>query len=279
MIDMAHSTTNPSTGTVRSSDGTVIAFDRAGAGAPIVYVAGATQYRAISRGGVELTTLLAPRFTVVTYDRRGRGDSGNVEPYAVEREIEDLDALITAVGGSAFVFGESSGAVLALEAAVQGLAITRLACYEPPFIVDDSRPPMSDDYAARFGALVAEGRRADAFELFMTVAVGLPADLAAGIRHDPMWPALESVTHTIAYDGHVMGDTQRGDPAAIARFATVAVPTLVIAGGDSPGHQHNAVRVLAGVLTDARLLTLPGESHQFTPAVLAPVLAAFFDQT
>src|SRR5437016_1477690 len=141
--------------TVRSEDGTTIAFDRSGAGPALILVGGALQQRAIDPRTAHLAELLAPHFTVFHYDRRGRGDSGDTQPYAVEREVDDLAALIKEAGGSAFVFGMSSGAALALEAARRGLAISKLALYEPPFIVDDSRPPVPEDYVSQLDALVA----------------------------------------------------------------------------------------------------------------------------
>src|SRR5512136_3089047 len=144
---------------VTSKDGTPIAFGKTGHGPAIILVSGALGDRSAA---APLTPLLSPHFTVLAYDRRGRGDSGDTAPYAVEREVEDIDALVTEAGGSAFVYGHSSGAVLALEAAARGLAITRLALYEPPFIVDNSHPPVSADYVARLNQLVAAGRRGDA---------------------------------------------------------------------------------------------------------------------
>jgi hypothetical protein len=129
---------------------------------------------------------------------------------------------------------------------------------------------------ARFEELVAEGRRADAFGLFMTIAAELPAEMAIGIQEDPMWPALESVTHTIAYDGQIMGETQSGDPAAIARFASIAVPALVMDGCESPDHQRNAVQMLAEILPNAQRRTVQGQSHQFAATALAPIVAEFF---
>src|ERR671937_2228400 len=171
---------------VRSKDGTTIAFDQPGDGPSIILVGGAMSTRSAS---VPLAALLAPHFTVFAYDRRGRGASGDTAPYAVEREVDDLDALISAAGGSAFVFGHSSGAVLALEAAARGLAITKLALYEPPFIVDDSRPPLPKDYVAHLTELVSSGRRGEAVAYFMTTRVGLPVDAVAQMCHDPMWPA------------------------------------------------------------------------------------------
>src|SRR5256714_1621277 len=143
-----------------------------------------------------LTAPLAPPSPGVPYARRGGGDRGDTAPYAVEREVDDLDALIPAAGGSAFVFGHSSGAALALEAAARGLAITKLALYEPPVIVDDTRPPLPGDYVTQLTELIAAGRRGDAVAFFMTTGVGLPVEAVAQMRHDPMWPALEDVAHT-----------------------------------------------------------------------------------
>src|SRR6266487_2672638 len=159
---------------VRSSDGTSIAFDRSGQGPALILVAGATATRAAEAA---ISAHLAPHFTVFAYDRRGRGDSGDTPPYAVEREVEDIETLITEAGGSAFVFGHSSGAVLALEAASNlPSKVKKLALYEPPFIVDDSRPPLQVDYVARLTELVAAGRRGDAVEFFMTKAVAVPIE-------------------------------------------------------------------------------------------------------
>ncbi len=168
---------------VTSKDGASIAFDRYGEGPPLVLVAGATATRSAE---VSLATFLAKHFSVFAYDRRGRGDSGDVAPYAVEREIEDLASIIAAAGGAAFVFGHSSGAVLALRAAASGLAIPRLAAYEPPFIVDDSRPPLPDDYVGHLNELISDGQSGEAVAYFMTVAVGTPAEYVAQMRDHPM---------------------------------------------------------------------------------------------
>jgi pimeloyl-ACP methyl ester carboxylesterase len=213
---------------------------------------------------------------VITYDRRGRGDSGDAATYAVEREVEDLGALIAKAGGAASVFGHSSGAVLALEGAVRGLPITRLAVYEPPFIVDDSRPLLPDDYGPRLTELISSGRRGDAVELFMTVAVGVPAEMVAQMRTSPRWPAMEALAHTLPYDGAVMGDTMEGNPASMKRWASVTVPTLAMDGGASPEWARNAVRALVEVLPDAQHLTLEGQTHATDPEVVAPALERFF---
>lgn len=260
---------------VRSADGTAIAVDRTGAGPAVILVGGALQHRAIDPATSELAALLAPNFTVYHYERRGRGDSGDTLPYAVDREIEDLEAVITAAGGSAAVYGMSSGAVLALRAAASGLPITRLALYEPPVIVDDSRPPLPADYLPRLTELLAAGRRGDAVALFMTDAVGVPAEAVAGMRQAPVWPAFEGVAHTLAYDGAVMGDTMSGQPLPRQWATSVTVPTLVIDGGESEAWARTAVAALADLLPAGRRRTLDGQTHVVDPAILAPALTEF----
>ncbi len=256
-----------------SKDGTRIAFDKSGEGRPIILVVGALSDRSAS---VPLAALLALHFTVFVYDRRGRGDSGDTTPYAVEREIEDIEALIGEAGGSVFVMGHSSGAALALEAAAHGLAIEKLALYEPPFIVDDTRPPMPEDHVARLTGLTASGRSGDAVEYFMTRGVGLPRDLVAQVRAGPTWPALEALAHTLPYDGEVMGANMAGQPLSSRLWATAMVPTLVMDGGSSPAWARNAVAQLAAVLPNAQRRTLEGQTHGVAPEALAPVLEEFF---
>jgi pimeloyl-ACP methyl ester carboxylesterase len=258
---------------VTSADGTTIAFDRSGEGPPVICIGGALSGRS---SAAPLAALLAPHLTVFTYDRRGRGDSGDTPPYAVEREVDDLGALIAEAGGSAKVFGHSSGAVLALEAAAGSLAITKLALYEPPFFVDDSRDPAPPDYVSRLTELASSGRRGEAVEYFLATGPGVPADAIAEMRQAPYWPAMEAIAHTLAYDGLVMGDTTSGSPAPIRRFASVTVPTLVIDGGASPPWARNAVGAIVDVLPDAGRRTLEGQTHAVDPAALAPVLQEFF---
>lgn len=260
--------------TAVSKDGTVIAFDRVGEGTPLILVGGATTTRA---DVAPLAAALAPHFAVFNYDRRGRGESGDTPPYAVAREVEDIAAMIGAAGGSALVFGHSSGAILALEAArALGSKITKLAVYEPPFIVDDSRPPLPRDYVARLDALIAQNRRSEAVALLMTEAAGVPAEFVAQMRDTPMWAASETVAHTIAYDGAIVGDTMSSSPAPLRKFAAVTIPTLVLDGGASPASMHHGAQALVDVLPDARLHTLPGQDHGPAPDVLVPVLSKFF---
>lgn len=260
--------------TVISKDGTSIAFDQSGQGPALILVIGAMGTRLDEAG---LARALAPHFTVFAYDRRGRGDSGDRAPYAVEREVEDIDALIAEAGGSACVFGGSSGAVLALEAArLLGGKIEKLALYEPPFIVDQSRPPIPQDYVEHLNALLAADRRGEAIEYFLIDAMRVPAELVAQMRNGPMRPQLEAVAHTLPYDGTIMGETMSGNPATLRKWASVTVPTLVMVGGASPAFFHHGTQTLVGILPNAQHRLLAGQDHGPADDVLAPALKAFF---
>jgi alpha-beta hydrolase superfamily lysophospholipase len=254
---------------VTSKDGTAIVFDRLGDGPPVILVSGGSVDRS---SNAPLAEILAQRFTVFNYDRRGRGPSGDTPPYAIEREIEDIDALIAAAGGSAYLYGTSSGAALALEAAASGLAITKLALWEPPYILDGSRPRPPADTARIYDELVTAGRRGDAVEYFMAKVVGLPAEFVAFARTQPWWPAQEALAHTLAYDATIMGDYSL--PAD--RVAAVAAPTIVLDGGASPAWMRDTAQAIADLLPNGRRRTLEGQEHNVAPQAIAPVLAEFF---
>jgi pimeloyl-ACP methyl ester carboxylesterase len=244
-----------------SRDGTAIAFDRTGEGPPVVLVVGAFNDRL---KGAPLAAFLAPRLTALCYDRRGRGASGDTPPYALEREVEDLEAVLRAAGGSASVVGYSSGAVLALEAAARGLPITRLALYELP-------PAQSPEHAAALASLVAAGRRGNAVEHFQRRVVGIPEPVVAQLRGAPFRPALEAMAHTLVYDATLMGYGAR-----LAELASrVRQPTLAIAGGASPLIMRETAERLARALPDGRVEVIEGATHDIVPATLGPVLARF----
>jgi pimeloyl-ACP methyl ester carboxylesterase len=173
------------------------------------------------------------------------------------------------------VCGFSSGAVLSMDAAAAGLAISRLALFEPPFVVDDSRPPLPADYVQQLDRCVAEGRPGDAAEVFLTAAVNLPAEAVAGIRQSPYWPALESVAHTIAYDGRFMGTTMSGNPLPTDRWAALTVPTLVMYGKGTEPSLIAAAKAAAELLPSASLLPVEGQQHSVEADVLAPALRQF----
>jgi pimeloyl-ACP methyl ester carboxylesterase len=259
---------------VRSSDGTAIAYDRVGDGDPLVLVGGAWNDRLTP---APLAQLLASSYSVYTYDRRGRGDSGFTEPYAVEREIEDLEAVIEAAGGSAYAFGHSSGGALALEATAAGAPISKLAVYEIPYIVDDSRPQLPSDYIEHLEELIAQDRRAEVLEYFMTVAVGMPPEMAQQMAQSPMTEAMLPLAHTIPYDGRFMlQGSMYGEPLPTRFRDTVTVPTLVMDGGASPAWIHASARQLVGLLPDVRYRTLEGQDHGAAPDALEPELEDFF---
>jgi pimeloyl-ACP methyl ester carboxylesterase len=259
---------------ILSKDGTAIAVERTGRGPSLVFVDGAMCYRA-SGPSQSMAAALADYFTVFTYDRRGRGDSSDSTPYDVGREVEDLEAVIREAGGHAVVFGVSSGAALALEAASRGVPITRLALYEAPFIVDDSRSALPDDFVPQMKTALAEGRRADAVKMFMKL-VGVPTIFILLMRLMPAWPKLTAVAHTLPYDLTIVGPHQRGLPLSKTRWSGATMPTLVMDGGKSPAWMRNATRALAGVLPNATYRTLDRQTHMVKPKALTPSLVEFF---
>jgi len=260
---------------VTSADGTAIAYEVTGSGPALVFVDGAMCQRSMGPGR-GLADQLKDRFTVHLYDRRGRGDSGpGSSPYDVEREVEDLVAVIGAAGGSAHVFGASSGAALALEAARRGANLDRLAVYEAPFIVDDTHPGNDLDLPQQLQAMVDDDRRGDAVKTFMRI-VGVPAPFRAMMRLMPVWKKLTGVAHTLPYDLSIVIAHEQGRPLPDDYYAGVRPDTLVIAGGRSPEYLRNAQAALAAAVPHARLETLAGQTHMIKPKVTAPVVARHF---
>ncbi|MGI5480492.1 alpha/beta fold hydrolase [Streptomyces lavendofoliae] len=254
-------------GTTTSGDGTRIAYERRGDGPPLVLVSGALSTAA---GEAPLAELLAPHFTTYTYDRRGRGRSGDSGRYAVGREIEDLAAVIgTTADGAAAVHGTSCGGALALEAAAAGLPITGLSVYEPPYGTDPAGRGAFAERAGRLARLLADGRRGDALALFLSETP--PAELA-GLRASPRWAALEAVAHTLPYDHAVLGTGL----VPAARLAAVTTRVLVVDGGASPRWLRDSARAVARALPHARHSSLTGQTHTVAPQALAPSLTAFF---
>jgi pimeloyl-ACP methyl ester carboxylesterase len=253
--------------TTRSADGTPIALRRSGEGPALVLVTGAF---CDASSPAPLQALLAPRFSVLAYDRRGRGSSGDCPPYAVQREVEDLAAVIDAAGGTASIYGHSSGARLALDAAAAGVPMSRLAVYEPPFNPGNPDPDVAS-WRARVEALLAAGdRRGAATEHLL--GSGTPEHVVEHMRSAPWWPAMEALAHTLPYDEALCGDLT----IPVGRLAGVAVPTLVLAGGNSDPDWRAALRTVAGTLRDGRYAELDGQHHVPADDVLAPVLADFF---
>ncbi|BCB81811.1 alpha/beta hydrolase [Phytohabitans flavus] len=257
---------------VASADGTPIAYESTGDGPPVILIGGAFNDRTTVTA---LAATLAPHVTAVVYDRRGRGDSGdNADAFAVEREVEDLAAIIAATGGRASLFGHSSGGILALEATAQGLPVERLAVYETPFVVGSLRPLPAEGTAEQLRALIAEERREEAVRLFLTQHVSVPAEIVDIMQGSPSWPFLVGLAHTLPYDVAVCG-ADLSLPAD--RLAKIAVPTLTMSGGASPAWFPAAAQAVADAIPGASYLTLEGQDHSVlhNPEALREPLLTF----
>ncbi len=259
--------------TLRSHDGTTIAYDRRGEGPALILVDGALTVHS-SGSGAELAKLLAPHFAVYGFDRRGRGESGDTLPYTVDREIDDIEALVDRAGGSAFLYGHSSGGPLAMRAAISlGSKVSKIAMYEPPYNNDPDAQESWSQYLRQLMQALAEGRRGDAVALFMRF-VGTPAEQVDAMRRAPFWPGMEAVAPTLAYDHAAILGEPWSVPAELA--ARVSVPALVMAGDASLPFMPDAARVLSQAIPQGQLRTLEGQTHEVNPGVLTPVLAEFF---
>jgi pimeloyl-ACP methyl ester carboxylesterase len=263
--------------TITSHDGTTIAYERTGSGPALILVDGALCHRAFGPSK-DLAEALKAHFTVYTYDRRGRGSSGDARAYEAEREVEDLKALIKEAGGSAYIFGQSSGAALALEAANRLGGITKLATFEAPFIVDGTHPGRPDDVLPRMRALVDAGKRGAAVGYFMKI-VGAPGIAVAMMRLMPVFKKLKAVAHTLPYDLTILEGTGSGKPLAADRYAGVTIPTLVMDGGKSPEYMRNSQRAIAAIVAGSTHKTLPGQTHMLKAEAVAPELVRFFSDS
>lgn len=265
--------------TVTSSDGTTIAFEQVGQGPALILVGGMFEQRAMPSETAQLAVspLLAQHFTVLHYDRRGRGDSTDMQPFAVAREVEDIEALIDHAGGTAFLFGISSGAALAFEAALAlGGKVRKLALYEPPYNDDADARQAWKAFREELAQTLDEGRRGDAVGLFMRL-LGMPAEDLEGMRQNPMWPMFEAIAPTIAYDAAALGEEAA---VPVERASQLAIPSLVMDGGATAfPFMHTTALALTRAIPNAQHRTLEGQSHEVEAAALAPVLVGFFTAT
>jgi pimeloyl-ACP methyl ester carboxylesterase len=256
---------------VISKDGTSIAYDQTGNGQPLVLIDGAFCCRSFGPMAT-LASLLANHFNVVYYDRRGRGGSGDAATYTVDKEIEDLEALIKQLGGSAHVFGMSSGAALALFAAAKGLPITKLALFEPPFIAEDKtgrKPPT--DTEAQLKSFIAKDQRGEAVKFFLTKVMGMPAPFVYIMRFMAMWPKMKAIANSLPYDAAIMGDFS----LPTKTVSSIKVPTIVIGGEKSPSSLRIAVDAVAKAVPNSQLKMLKGQTHNVSMKLLAPVLDSY----
>jgi pimeloyl-ACP methyl ester carboxylesterase len=254
--------------TVTSPDGTTIAYQVTGDGPPLVLVVGAFCDRNTT---ADLAALLADAFTVVEYDRRGRGASGDTAPYTTEREVEDLAAVAAAVGGAPSVYGHSSGAVIALEAAAAGVPVRALVAYEPPYSAEGDPAGSSDDLLGRVRARLAAGDRDGAAAAFLGGA-GAPDEVVAMMRSGPGWPHMLELAPTLVYDLTV---TNSG-LVPVERLSRIGVPTLVLAGGASPAWAERAAAAVVAAVPGARRSVVRGQHHGIPGSAIAPVLRAAF---
>jgi pimeloyl-ACP methyl ester carboxylesterase len=261
------------TATVTSADGTTIAYETIGTGPALILVDGAMCYRDFGPAR-SLAKALAADYTVYLYDRRGRGQSGNTLPWAATREIEDLAALLAAAGGTAYLFGCSSGAVLAADAANALDGFTKLALYEPPFIVDDTHAPREETFVPDTEAMIARDDRNGALKKFMS-HVGMPALMLAIMPLTPPWKKLKAVAPTLPYDLRILGDTGRGTALDPGRWSGATIPAIVMDGGKSPQYMRNAAKALSETLPKAGYRTLPGQTHMVKAAAIAPAIKEF----
>ncbi|MGA3245338.1 MAG: alpha/beta hydrolase [Bacteroidota bacterium] len=259
---------------VTSKDGTSIAYDKLGNGPALILVDGALCSRAFGPMP-KLASLLQKNFTVFLYDRRGRGESTDTKLYDVEREVDDIDALLQQAGGSAYVFGISSGAGLIIHAVVRGLNIKKLALYEPPFVAGKNGQHKKTDHESRLKQLIASDRRGDAAKYFMTKMMGAPAIVVFVMQLMPMWSKLKAVAHTLPYDAAVMGDFTVPE----ARIASIKKPTLIAGGDKSPAALRNAVQQVADALPDGTLRWLKDQTHNVKTEILAPLLTELFQES
>lgn len=260
---------------VTSKDGTKIAYSKAGSGPALIIVCGATAFRAADPNLAVLAEMLSPQFTVITYDRRGRGESGDTLPFSTERELEDIAALIEAVGGRASLLGYSSGSVVALEAAAAGLPVDRLVMYEPPFVLPGtSFPPPPADYVETLEGFTRQGDNGASAAYFMR-SVGMPDEAIEGMKQTSFWPVMESIGPTIAYDGHFMFDGYYTAGNFPARWKNASLPVLVLNGDASFPFMPAAADAVAAELPNATRKTLAGQDHGPRPEAMAPVLREF----
>ena len=253
-----------------SRDGTQIAYDKVGHGPAVILVLGALNSR---KSGAKLAKLLASRFTVISYDRRGRGDSTDTTPYAPQREVEDVAALIDEAGGPVYLYGHSSGTAIVLEAAIKlRKQVRKLAVYEAPYSLGGDARKAANEYDRQLKKLLASGRNGDAVALFVR-NVGVSDKQIQAMKRMPMWRGLEILAPTLAYDSAVLG---RGHSLPAARLARIAAPTLVMHGGAGAPSMRDAAQAISEAIPRAQLRTLAGKTHGVSPKVLAPVLAEFF---
>ena len=261
--------------TVKSKDGAEISYDKTGTGPVLIVIAGASNFRTTSPTFAELARTLSDQFTVINYDRRGRGKSGDVQPYAVQKEIDDIAALIEANGGRASLLGFSSGAILAIEAAVAGLPVDKVIAYEPPFVVEGSgRDPNRGHLVPRLEAALAKGDRREVMRIFFIESVGLPQEQFEGMMNSSAGKGIEAIAHTLIYDSKI-ADAAYPNQKWPERFRSNKVPILLLDGDKTIPMIPVGVNALSKVLANSSQKTLPGQDHAPKTEAIAPAIREF----
>ena len=273
---MSDAAATPATEFATSADGTRIAFERSGSGPLLVLVDGALCSRDFGPGR-PVSAELTHRFTVVIYDRRGRGGSGDTAPYSPEREFEDLAAVIAAAGGHAYVMGQSSGAGIVYRAAAAGVPMRKLIGYEAPWVgASVGKDGVPRHYESELKALLARGENGKAVGYFMVTMVGAPFFVPAMMRLMPkVWSSMRTIASTLPYDAAVMG---AAFTPPLDELRRIRVPALVLCGGKSPTSMQSAEEAVAAAIPGAQHRTLPGQTHQVSPKALAPLITEFFTE-
>ncbi|UVI28429.1 alpha/beta fold hydrolase [Paenibacillus spongiae] len=255
--------------TTRSKDGTILAYDVYGSGPALIFITGATCFRTFEPV-MHDANVFAEQFTVYNYDRRGRGDSGDTQPYAIERELEDIEAIIDEAGGTAYVYGHSSGAILALEAAMRlGGKVSKLVMYDPAYASDTADQEEFIVLRQGLHQLLDNGKNAEAISLFLQ-GIGIPEEAVAGMRHSPQWATMAALAPTLAYDTMLANDFP-----PVARASRLAVPSLIIVGEESPPSMHEVANQLSQAIPNAAYRKLAGEDHMPNAEVVLQILSSF----
>lgn len=255
---------------VTSKDGTTIAYEITGHGEVVILVLGALNS---GKSGSRLARLLSSHFTVISYDRRGRGKSTDTEPYSPQRELEDIESLIDAVEGPVYLYGHSSGSAIVLKAGSKlHKQVKKIAIYEAPYSINDEETKTATEYYGKLKKLLRDGRKGDAVTLFIR-SVGVSDKQIQAIKRMPMWKGLEAMAPTLAYDSEVMGE---GHSLPVTLLKSIKIPALIMHGGAGSDQMRDAALAISKYIPNAKILTIAGQTHGVSPKALAPVLKEFF---
>lgn len=254
-----------------SADGTAIGFDRYGDGPAVIFIGGATEYRTPGQVTTQAAQQLAERgYTTIDYDRRGRGQSGDTPPWSLDREVDDLMALLEGIDAPIALYTSSSGATVALAAIGAGADVTKLALYEPPFF----KGIHLTEHLTSLQLLLNAGDNDAAARYNLTNVVGLPSTAVEKMAREPWWADLVNVAPTLLYDLTAVHEINV-DPRWARRWSAVEVPAVVYSGQHTFPGLTQAADDVAAALPDAKRVVLAGQGHKPAPEAIVPSLADF----